>query len=264
MSINSSGFLSKEETYELVRNVIEADLNPGEISNIRWHFRYNMDDNVQLYLSIALSIVELAKPEIVQQFTLIEKHGFRRIRLVQDMVDKFLLDYINFIGIIKFLPFFLYEGVKGLYRYIYGIIALCHFKIEKKEEEKKEAEAPKNEMTTLSDKITSKTEIVKLSQEEVAKLYKAVTNKLENWSYFMDTITVWDLTHKNNNFSAIKIPSELIEDDNNNYDEEIMKGRINKYVKTMESEPLLKQGEIITMRRKFENGISNLLMLIWN
>lgn len=202
-------FLSKEETYELVRNVIEADMNPGEISNIRWHFRYNMDDNVQLYLSIALSIVEIAKPEVVQQFTLIEKHGFRRIRLVQDMVDKFLLDYINFIGAIKFLPFFLYEGVKGLYRYIYGIIALCHFKIEKKEEDKKDNEPPKNEMTTLSDKITSKTEIVKLSQEEVAKLYKAVTNKLENWSYFMDTIILWDLTHRNNNYTAIKIPSEL-------------------------------------------------------
>ena len=34
------------------------------------------------------------------------------------------------------MPFFLYEGAKGLYRFIYGIINLCHFKIEKKEEEK--------------------------------------------------------------------------------------------------------------------------------
>lgn len=202
-------FLSKEETYELVRNLIEADMNPGEIANIRWHFRYNMDDNIQLYLSIALSIVEIAKPEIVQQFQLIEKHGFRRIRLVQDMVDKFLLDYINFIGMIKFLSFFLYEGVKGLYRFIYGIIALSHFKIEKKPEEKNENEAPKNEMTILSDKITSKTEIVKLPRDEVAKLYKAVSNKLQNWSYFMETITLWDLTHRNNNYTAIKIPSEL-------------------------------------------------------
>ena len=61
------------------------------------------------------------------------------------------------------------------------------------------------------------------------------------------------------NFSVIKNPSELIEENNNQYDEEIMNGRIKNYVKSMESEPLLKQGEIITMRRKFENGISNLL-----
>ena len=124
-------------------------MNPGEVANIRWHFRYNMDENVQLYLSIALSIGELSKKEISDQFLLIEKYGFRRLRLVQDMADKFLLDYINFIGIIRFLPFFLYEGVKGLYRFIYGIIALCHFRIEKKEEEKKDIEPPKNEITTF-------------------------------------------------------------------------------------------------------------------
>ena len=203
-------FLSKEETYELVRNLIEADLNPGEVANIRWHFRYNMDENVQLYLSIALSIGELSKKEISDQFLLIEKYGFRRLRLVQDMTDKFLLDYINFIGIIRFLPFFLYEGVKGLYRFIYGIIALCHFRIEKKEEEKKDIEPPKNEITTLNDKITSKVQIIKLSQQEVAELYKAVTRKLENWNSFMDTIINWDLTHRNNNYIvAFRIPSEL-------------------------------------------------------
>ena len=46
-------FLSKEETYELLRNIVEADLNPGDLSNIRWHFRYTLNDNIRLYLSIA-------------------------------------------------------------------------------------------------------------------------------------------------------------------------------------------------------------------
>ena len=202
-------FLSKEETYELVRNLIEADLNPGDLSNIRWHFRYTMDDNIKLYISVALAIVEISKQEIVQQFQLIEKHGLRRIKLVQEMADKFLIDYINFIGIIKFLPFFLYEGAKGIYRFIYGIVALCHFKIEKKEEEKKEEEDNKREMSTLIDKISTKVEIVKLPQNEVIKLYKEVTNKFEKWGYFMDTVTLWDLTHRNNTYTAIKIPSEL-------------------------------------------------------
>ncbi len=135
-------FLSKEETYELVRNLIEADLNPGDLANIRWHFRYSLDDNIKLYISISLSILELTKQEIVNQFQQIENYGLKRIKLVQDIVDKFFIDYINFIGIIKFLPFFLYEGAKGIYRFIYGIIALNHFKIEKKEkdEEKKEGE----------------------------------------------------------------------------------------------------------------------------
>ena len=120
-------FLSKEETYELMRNVIEADLNPGDLTNIRWHFRYKLEDNIKLYISIALSIVEISNKDVTNQFMLIEKYGLRRIKLVQDMADKFLLDFINFIGIIKFLPFFLYEGAKGIYRFIYGIIALCHY-----------------------------------------------------------------------------------------------------------------------------------------
>lgn len=58
-------FLSKEETYELIRNLIEADMNPGEIANIRWHFRYNLDDNIQLYLSIALFIVEISNLKLL-------------------------------------------------------------------------------------------------------------------------------------------------------------------------------------------------------
>ena len=195
-------FLSKEETYELVRNLIEADLNPGDLANIRWHFRYSLDDNIKLYISISLSILELTKQEIVNQFQQIENYGLKRIKLVQDIVDKFFIDYINFIGIVKFLPFFLYEGAKGIYRFIYGIIALNHFKIEKKE---KEEEKKEGELETVKDKITNKNEVAKIPPEEVVKLYKQLTNKYENWGTFMETITSWELTHRNNSYSDIKM-----------------------------------------------------------
>ena len=195
-------FLSKEETYELVRNLIEADLNPGDLANIRWHFRYSLDDNIKLYISISLSILELTKQEIVNQFQQIENYGLKRIKLVQDIVDKFFIDYINFIGIIKFLPFFLYEGAKGIYRFIYGIIALNHFKIEKKE---KDEEKKEGELETVKDKITNKNEVAKIPPEEVVKLYKQLTNKYENWGAFMETITSWELTHRNNTYSDIKM-----------------------------------------------------------
>ena len=202
-------FLSKEETYECVRNVIEADMIPGDIANIRWHFRYNMDDNIKLYISIALAIVEISKQEVKNQFLLIEKYGLRRIKLVQDIIDQFFLDYINFIGIVKLLPFFLLEGVKGIYRFVYGIVSLNHFKIEKKEEENNIVEKKSGELVTLNDQISTKNEIVKLPPKEVTKLYKECTNKFQNWSFFMDTVVLWDLTHRNNTYTTIKIPSEL-------------------------------------------------------
>ena len=202
-------FLSKEETYELVRNVIESDMNPGDLSNIRWHFRYNLDENIQLYISIALAIVQNSKQEIVNQFQLIENYGLRRIKLVQNLIDQVFLDNINFIGIIKFLPFFLLEGVKGIYRFVYGIVSLNNFKIEKKPEQKTEQENKTGELVTVKDKITSKTEVIKLPPNEVMKLYNEVTNKLENWTNFMDVMTLWDLTHRNNTYTLIKIPSDL-------------------------------------------------------
>ena len=39
------------------------------------------------------------------------------------------MDYINFIGMLKFLPFFLYKGVKGIYRFAYGKIDICPFRL---------------------------------------------------------------------------------------------------------------------------------------
>ena len=202
-------FLSKEETYELIRNIMEADMIPGDLSSIRWHFRYNMDDNIKLYLSISLAIVEISKLDTKNKFLQIEKYGLRRIKFVQDIIDQFFLDYINFIGIIKLLPFFLLEGVKGIYRFVYGIISLIHFKIESKEGDNLTQDKKTGELVTLNDKISAKNESIKLAPSEVTKIYKEFSNQYQNWSLFMDTITGWELTHRNNTYTTLKIPSDL-------------------------------------------------------
>ncbi len=71
-------FLKKEETYELLRNLIEADLHPGDMYNIRWHFRYTLNDNLRLYQSIINSIKEISKSNVLKQFDLIEKYGYQK------------------------------------------------------------------------------------------------------------------------------------------------------------------------------------------
>ena len=209
-------FLSKEETYELLRNIIEADINPGDLSSIRWHFRYTLKDNIRLYLSIVNSIMDISKQNVITQFNLIENYGLPKIKLIQDMADKLFLDYINFIGILKFVPFFLYEGVKGIYRFAYGIISICPFKILKeKTQEEQESEQQQLSlsytMSLLSDQLSLQYDFEKRPEAEVLKLYKDVSNKLENWNFFMDSVTEWDLTHRNNNFCSIKIPSKVKE-----------------------------------------------------
>ena len=207
-------FLSKEETYELLRNVIEEDINPGDLANIRWHFRYSLNENIRLYLSIVNSIMDISKQSVINQFKLIENYGLPKVKLIQDMADKFFVDYVNFIGILKFVPFFLYEGVKGLYRYAYGLISMCPFKIvqqAKKEEAKEDESTQIHSMSLLSDQISLKYDFEKRPEAEVLKLYKDVTNKLENWSFFLDNAKEWDLNHRNNTYVTLKIPSKIKE-----------------------------------------------------
>ena len=207
-------FLSKEETYELLRNVIEEDINPGDLANIRWHFRYSLNENIRLYLSIVNSIMDISKQSVINQFKLIENYGLPKVKLIQDMADKFFVDYVNFIGILKFVPFFLYEGVKGLYRYAYGLISMCPFKIvqqPKKEEPKEDDSTQIHSMSLLADQISLKYDFEKRPESEVLKLYKDVTNKLENWSFFLDNAKEWDLNHRNNTYVTLKIPSKIKE-----------------------------------------------------
>ena len=45
-------FMSKEETYEVLRNIIESDQNVIELNKLRWHFRYSIIENFKLDLSI--------------------------------------------------------------------------------------------------------------------------------------------------------------------------------------------------------------------
>jgi hypothetical protein len=200
-------FMSKEDAYALLRNIIESDLITGSLSNLRWHFRYSLDENIRLYLSIVNSIMENSKSTVINQFKLIENYGLPKVRLIQDMADKFFLDYVNFIGIIKFLPYFLYEGVSGIYRFAYGIIAICPFKLVK--ETKQEDRQNNFSMSLLEDQLTLTFDYDKRPEEEVFKLYKDVTNKLENWYFFLDSATEWDLTSRNNGFTSQKIPSEM-------------------------------------------------------
>ena len=60
----------------------------------------------------------------------------------------------------------------------------------------------------LTEQLTLKYDYERRPEAEVLKLYKDVTNKLENWAFFLDSATDWDLTHRNNTFVTLKIPSQ--------------------------------------------------------
>ena len=198
-------FLSKEEVYEVLRNIIESDQDVAEPNKLRWHFRYTIIENIKLDLSIKTCILDLSKDNVANQLKLIEEMGLPMLDLIQDMTETFFLDYVNFLGITKFISFFLLEGVKGIYRLVYAIIFLCSLTQEAQVYTRKDSRS--GFLDTLKNKIESK--IAKRPKEEVLKIFKEKSNAIEKFYNLIDIATQWKLTHLNNNYMYQYIPQSV-------------------------------------------------------
>ena len=181
-------FLSKEETYEVLRNMIESDQNDIELNRLRWHLRYTVLDNIRLDTNIKNCILELASSP--QQFIQFDKMGFSLLLIIRDMFKQFYLEYVNFVGVIRILPFFLLEGVKGMYRIIYALIYFISLSIED-DVKKGNIDLPKD----------------KKLKDEFLEIVKSKSKKITEYSNLMEFALKWNLTHANNNFSLQAIPS---------------------------------------------------------
>ena len=172
-------FISKEEIYEVMRQLLEINLRTPdeELVNIRWQFRFKYIDYLKLKYSIEKSIYELCDAEVLKRIKNLTNMGFISYDLVQNMTENFFLGYINFCGILKLLPLFLYKGEKMIYRLCYGIISMI-----------------------INSSPGKKT------QEEFIKTYKTFSNRIENLFYLFDISYKWNLTHNNNHFNDIQIP----------------------------------------------------------
>ena len=172
-------FLSKEETYEVMRQLLEVNLQTpeDELINIRWQFRFKYNDYLKLKYAIEKCIIDLCDNEVVKRFKNLTTLGFNRYDLIQDMTESFFFDYINFCALIKLLPLFMTEGQKVIYRICYGIVSM-----------------------TIYSSPGKKT------QEEFIKAYKGFSNRIENLFYLFDISFKWNLTHNNNNFIDIQVP----------------------------------------------------------
>ena len=183
-------FLSKEETYEVLRTIIETDQNDMELNRLRWHFRYTILDNIQMDSNIKTCILDLSN--YTQQFKQLEKIGFSLLLIIRDIIKQFFLEYINFVGIIRILPFFLFEGVKGIYRLVYALLYFCSLSFE-------------------DDQKSQKNQIQKekKSKEELMNLLKEKSNKITDFVYLMDFALKWELKHTNNNYIYQVVPSNI-------------------------------------------------------
>ena len=248
-------FLSKEETYEILRNIIESDQNLVELNKLRWHFRYTLIENVKLELSIKTCILDLSKDNTGIFFRIIEEMGLPMYELVKDMSETFFLDYINFLGVIKFLPFFLLEGVKGIYRLIYAIVSSCSLTQEAQYYVPKRDPNQRGRLETLKHRLSAlDMRVQKRPKEEVIKIFKEKSNKIEKFFNLIEIATQWKLTHLNNNYSYQFIPSN-IRDNLPKLDKLLYIPYFTPESKIIEREEIPKLWELIPSDIKYCNGI---------
>ena len=116
-------FCNKYEALEIMSCIICLNINydKNEIYKIRWHLRFNYNDNIKIITSISECLKEVSYISGKELFDHMKKIHFRPEKLYEDICFGFFYKYLNFFGMIRLLPFYLHEGIKSVYRLIYAI-----------------------------------------------------------------------------------------------------------------------------------------------
>ena len=116
-------FCNKYEALEIMSCIICLNLNydKNEIYKIRWQLRFNYNDNIKIITSISECLKDVSYISCKELFDHMKSIHFRPEKLYEDMCFGFFYKYFNFFGMIRFLPFYLHEGIKSVYRLIYAI-----------------------------------------------------------------------------------------------------------------------------------------------
>ena len=116
-------FFNKYEALEIMSCILCLNLNydKNEIYKIRWHLRFNFNENIKIITSICECLREVSYISCKELYDHLKIIRFRPEKLYEDICFGFFYKYFNFFGMIRFLPYFLHEGVKSIYRLIYAV-----------------------------------------------------------------------------------------------------------------------------------------------
>jgi hypothetical protein len=169
-------FLTKEEVFAMVKNLIISDYSNNKLDGIRFRLRFNYEENKRLipsFIECFLNITNKTGKELEQKF---EKLGFEFEILVEDMFFTLFYEYFNFLFLHKIFLLYLREGVKVLFRIAYAILK------------------------------TFKNEILEISNHEsVIKTIKTKCNELKDLNVFFQLAFSFKITQYNNKYSEIKV-----------------------------------------------------------
>ena len=116
-------FFNKYESLEIMSCILCLNINydKSEIYKIRWHLRFNYNENIKIITSICECLREVSYVSCKELYQHMKSIRFRPEKLYEDICFGFFYKYFNFFGMIRFLPFYLHEGIKSFYRLIYAV-----------------------------------------------------------------------------------------------------------------------------------------------
>ena len=116
-------FCNKYEALEIMSCLLCLNINydKKEIYKIRWHLRFNFNDNIKIITSISECLRDVSYISGKELYDHMKSIHFRPEKLYEDICFGFLYKYLNFFGMIRLLPFYLLDGIKSIYRLIYAI-----------------------------------------------------------------------------------------------------------------------------------------------
>ena len=116
-------FFNKYESLEIMSCILGFNINyeRTEIYKIRWHLRFNYNENMKIITSICECLKEVSYISCKELYEHFKNIRFSPEKLYEDICFGFFYRYLNFFGMIRFLPYFLHEGIKSIYRLIYAV-----------------------------------------------------------------------------------------------------------------------------------------------
>ena len=116
-------FCSKYEALEIMSCLLCLNINydKKEIYKIRWHLRFNYNENIKIISSISECLRDVSYISGKELYEHMKSIHFRPEKLYEDICFGFFYKYLNFFGMIRLLPFYLLDGIKSIYRLIYAM-----------------------------------------------------------------------------------------------------------------------------------------------
>lgn len=164
-------FLNKEETLKFMLELIKINFSNTKIGAIRFHFRFTFDDNHKIISSIKETMSDLSKKNGKATNDHLNNIKLAPEIFYEDIVFNTFLKHLNFFGILRFLPFYIMEGCKSMYRLVYALV-----------------KKSKDKLLAINDSAMFLKEAVQ------------IMGKIENYDELFNLSYSYGLTHNNNKY----------------------------------------------------------------